>query len=61
MEPNFSVSVRFGSGSQFFRFGFRFSVFRAQGDPHPTPPLRSNAPGPYDQLKQARSPVQIID
>ena len=28
MEPNFSVSVRFGSGSRFFRFGFQFFVPR---------------------------------
>jgi len=32
MEPKFSVSVRFGSGSRFFRFDPRFSVFCAQGD-----------------------------
>ena len=35
MKPNFSVSVRFGSGSRFFRFGFQFLVFRAQGDQWP--------------------------
>ena len=32
MEPKFSVSVRFGSGSRFFRFGPRFSVFRTQAE-----------------------------
>ena len=32
MEPNFSVSVRFGSGSQFFRFGFQFFMPRVTDD-----------------------------
>ena len=31
MEPKFSVSIRFGSGSRFFRFGPRFSVFLCPG------------------------------
>jgi len=30
MEPKFSVSVRFGFGSRFFRVGPRFSVFLAR-------------------------------